>query len=101
MGEFWVAFPGSIRCAGTWSVRDPNPTIVIPVTCGARVRGEAIVTRQAGLMTGSALVALSNGRRGQFVFGDLTYNQAFGQVRMQTRSWIPIGESPDGTRVGC
>ncbi|KMO44872.1 hypothetical protein VQ03_00795 [Methylobacterium tarhaniae] len=65
------------------------------------MRGEAIVTRQAGLMTGSALVALSNGRRGQFVFGDLTYNQAFGQVRMQTRSWIPIGESPDGTRVGC
>jgi len=85
VGEFWVAFPGSIRCTGTWAVRDPNPTIVIPVTCGARVRGEAIVTRQAGFMTGSAIVALSNGQRGQFVFGDLTYEQAFGQGRVRTR----------------
>ncbi|GJD62132.1 hypothetical protein [Methylobacterium frigidaeris] len=85
LGEFWVAFPGSIRCTGTWSVRDPNPTIVMPVTCGARVRGEAIVTRQPGFMTGSAIVALSNGQRGQFVFGDLTYEQAFGQGRVRTR----------------
>ncbi|WP_056200302.1 hypothetical protein [Methylobacterium sp. Leaf123] len=85
VGEFWVAFPGSIRCSGTWSVRDPNPTIIIPVTCGARVYGEAIVTRQAGFMTGSAIVALSNGKRGQFVFGDLSYEQAFGQGRVRTR----------------
>ncbi|WP_207182330.1 hypothetical protein [Methylobacterium indicum] len=85
VGEVWVAFPGSMRCTGTWSVRDPNPTIVIPVTCGARVRGEAIVTRQAGFMTGSAIVALSNGQRGQFVFGSLTYEQAFGQGRVRTR----------------
>lgn len=85
IGDFWVAFPGSIRCTGTWSVRDPNPTIIIPVTCGARVHGEAIVTRQAGFMTGSAIVALSNGKRGQFVFGDLTYDQAFGQGRVRTR----------------
>lgn len=85
VGEFWVAFPGSIRCTGSWSVRDPNPTIVIPVACGSRLKGEAIVTRQAGLMTGSAIVALSNGQRGQFVFGDLTYEQAFGQGRVRTR----------------
>ena len=85
VGEFWVAFPGSIRCTGSWSVRDPNPTIVIPVTCGARVRGEAIVTRQAGFMTGSAIVALNNGQRGQFVFGELSYEQAFGQGRVRTR----------------
>jgi len=84
VGEFWVAFPGSIRCTGTWAVRDPNPTIVIPVTCGPRVHGEAIVTRQAGFMTGSAIVALSNGKRGQFVFGDLTYDQAFGMGRVRT-----------------
>ena len=85
VGEFWVAFPGSIRCSGTWAVRDQNPTIIIPVTCGARVHGEAIVTRQAGFMTGSAIVALSNGKRGQFVFGDVTYEQAFGQGRVRTR----------------
>ncbi|WP_288583002.1 hypothetical protein [uncultured Methylobacterium sp.] len=85
VGEFWVAFPGSIRCTGSWSVRDPNPTIVIPVTCGARVKGEAIVTRQAGFMAGSAIVALSNGQRGQFVFGDLSFDQAFGQGRVRTR----------------
>lgn len=85
VGEFWVAFPGSIRCTGSWSVRDPNPTIVIPVKCGARVRGEAIVTRQASFMTGSAIVGLSNGQRGQFVFGDLTYEQAFGQGRVRTQ----------------
>jgi hypothetical protein len=84
-GDFWAAFPDSMRCSGTWAVRDPNPTIVIPVSCGTRVRGEAIVTRQAGFMTGSAIVGLSNGQRGQFVFGDLTFEQAFGQGRVRTR----------------
>lgn len=83
-GELWVAFPGSMRCTGTWSVRDPNPTIIIPVSCGKRLRGEAIVTRQAGFMSGSAIVALNNGQRGQFVFGSLTYEQALGMGRVRT-----------------
>ncbi|WP_281287344.1 hypothetical protein [Methylobacterium terricola] len=43
------------------------------------------MTRQAGFMTGSAIVALSNGQRGQFVFGDLADEQAFGQGRARTR----------------
>jgi hypothetical protein len=84
VGEFWVQFPGSMRCTGTYAVRDPNPTIVVPVTCGSRIRREAVITRQADLMSGTAIVGLNNGKRGQFVFGNLTFEQAFGQGRVRT-----------------
>lgn len=40
--------------------------------------GEAVVTRQADLISGSAIVQLNDGTRGQFVFGDVTFEQAFG-----------------------
>lgn len=73
-----------MRCTGTYAVRDPNPTIVVPVTCGSRIRGEAVITRQADLMSGTAIVELNNGKRGQFVFGNLTFEQAFGQGRVRT-----------------
>lgn len=85
VGEFWVQFPGSMRCAGTYAVRDPNPTIVVPVTCGSKIRGEAVITRQADLMSGTAIVGLSNGKRGQFVFGNLRFEQVFGQGRVRTQ----------------
>ena len=80
-----MQFPGSMRCAGTYAVRDPNPTIVMPVSCSSRIRGEADITRQSDLMSGTAIVGLNNSKRGQFVFGNLTFEQAFGQGHVRTQ----------------
>lgn len=77
-GTFWVQFPGGPRCGGDYSVGDRNPTLVVPVACSDGKKGEAVITRQAGLMSGSAIVQLQDRTRGQFVFGDLTYSQTFG-----------------------
>jgi hypothetical protein len=81
-GTFWVQFPAGPRCSGDYNVRDPNPTIVVPVSCTDGRRGETVITRQAGLMSGTAIVALNDRTRGQFVFGDLTFSQAFGSGGM-------------------
>lgn len=77
-GEFWVQVPGAERCSGTYNVRDPNPTIVVPVSCGNGKRGEAVITRQADLVSGTAIVSLNDKTRGRFVFGRLTFDQVFG-----------------------
>lgn len=69
VSTFWVQIPGGARCLGQYNVRDTNPTLVVPVTCGATLRGEAVITRNADLMSGSAIVRLTNGKRGIFAFG--------------------------------
>ncbi len=78
-GTFWVKFPGGPRCGGDYNVRDTNPTLVVPVSCSNGKRGEAVITRQRDLMSGTAIVQLNDRSRGQFVFGDLTFEQAFGR----------------------
>lgn len=83
-GEFWVHFPGGARCSGEYAVNDPNPTLVVPVSCSDGRRGELVATRQPGLMSGTAIVRLNNGMRGQFVFGNLTFEQAFGSGKVRT-----------------
>lgn len=77
-GEFWVKIPGGARCSGTYNVRDPSPTLVVPVACTDGHTGEAVITRTPDLMSGSALVSLSGGLTGQFVFGNITFSQTFG-----------------------
>jgi hypothetical protein len=77
-GLFWVQVPAGAYCSGSWNVRDPNPTIVVPVRCDDGAKGEAVIARQPGFMSGSAIVALSNKKRGQFVFGNMTFEQTFG-----------------------
>jgi hypothetical protein len=78
IGRFWVQTPGGARCSGEYQVRDPSPALVVPGTCSDGKRGQIVITRTANLMSGSAIVRLSDGTRGQFVFGDLTYGQTFG-----------------------
>lgn len=82
VGVFWVKEPGGARCEGSYGVRNPNPTLVVPITCSDGATGEAVITRQPDLMSGSAIVALNNGRRGQVVFGNLRFEQAFGAAGM-------------------
>lgn len=78
VGTFWVQVPGGRRCSGEYSVRDPSPTLVVPVRCTDKRTGQVVITRQPGLMSGTAIVKLSDGTRGQFVFGDITFEQRFG-----------------------
>lgn len=77
-GAFWVQVPGGPRCSGTYNAHDPNPTLVVAGVCSDGKEADVVITRQADLMTGTAIVKLSDGRRGQFVFGNLTFDQAFG-----------------------
>lgn len=79
VGTFWVQIPGGARCTGDYQVRDPNPALVLQGKCSNGRQGQIVVTRTPDLMSGSAIVKLSDGTRGQFVFGNLTYGQAFGQ----------------------
>ncbi|WP_348935041.1 hypothetical protein [Aquabacter sp. CN5-332] len=37
-----------------------------------------MITRQMDLISGTAIVTLNDGTRGQFVFGNLRFDQAFG-----------------------
>lgn len=79
VGTFWVQTPGGARCTGEYQVRDRNPALVLAGKCSNGKQGQIVVTRTPDLMSGSAIVKLTDGTRGQFVFGNLTYSQAFGQ----------------------
>jgi hypothetical protein len=77
-GSFWVQVPGGVRCSGSYDANNTNPSIVAPVLCNDGRRGEAVITRQLNGLSGTAIVKLVDGTRGQFVFGDLRFDQAFG-----------------------
>ena len=77
-GTFWIQAPGSTRCEGRYNSLDSNPSIIVPVDCSGGATGEVVITRQMTGTGGTAIAKLSNGQTGQFVFGDLTYAQAFG-----------------------
>lgn len=70
----------ALQCGGAVSLS--KPTVVLPVTCDNGRRGQAIIARQADLVTGTAIVQVSNGSRGQFIF--VTFEQAFGAGRART-----------------
>lgn len=84
VGKFWIQVPGGARCSGEYQVRDPNPALVLAGKCSNGKQGQIVVTRAPDLMSGSAIVKLTDGTRGQLVFGNLTYGQAFGQGGVAT-----------------
>jgi len=53
--------------------------VTMAVTCSDGRRGEAVVTRQLDRVSGTVIVTLNDGSRGQFVFGNLTYENYFGR----------------------
>jgi hypothetical protein len=77
-GTFWVQAPAGLRCEGTYDSLDTNPSIIVPVKCTGGISGEVVIARRIGRGSGTAIAKLSNGQTGQFVFGDLTFEQAFG-----------------------
>jgi pectin methylesterase-like acyl-CoA thioesterase len=78
VGKFLVQTPGGVRCYGEFQVRDPSPALVVLGKCSNGKSGQIVIARTANLMSGSAIVRLSDGTRGPFVFGDLPSGQAFG-----------------------
>ena len=77
-GDFWVQAPGGLRCSGQYDASIMEPTIVIPVQCSDGAAGEVVATRRVGTGGGVAIAKLKDGRTGQFVFGNLTFEQAYG-----------------------
>jgi len=89
-GNFWIKIPGGPRCDGTYDAFSSAPTIVVPATCDDGRAGEVIITRQLNMTSGTAIAQLEDGTRGQFVFGDLTFEQAFGTGGASTPGRIQI-----------
>ena len=50
-----MQIPAGAYCSGSWNVRDPDPTIVVKVMCDDGVKGEAVIARQPGFMSGTAI----------------------------------------------
>ena len=83
-GDFWVQIPGGMKCGGDYDALNTQPTIVVPVWCGDGRKGEAVITRQMDMVSGTAIVSLTDGTKGQFVFGNIKFDQAFGTARATT-----------------
>ena len=77
-GTFWVQAPGGARCSGKYDSLTHTPSMVVPVRCTDGRTGQAIIARQANMMGGTVISELDDGTRAQFVFGNLTYEQAYG-----------------------
>ncbi len=77
-GTFSVATIEGLSCNGTYDSLDRAPTISAPVVCNDGRTGNLLVTRTLDGVSGTVVGKLSDGTRGQFVFGNLTFEQAFG-----------------------
>jgi len=54
------------------------PTIEAPVNCNDGRTGRLLITRTMDMVSGTVIGQLSDGTQGRFVFGNLTFDQAFG-----------------------
>lgn len=84
IGTFWVQTPRGSRCSGSYNPLDTNPTIVSRVYCDDGRSGEVVISRQLDGLSGTAIVSLNDGASGQFVFGNIKFDQAFGDGRAST-----------------
>ncbi len=83
-GTFYVLTPRGLRCEGTYDSLSTAPTITAPVRCTDGRTGTLIITRSMDLLSGTVIGELSDGTPAQFVFGNLSYGQAFGVGGAQT-----------------
>ncbi len=84
-GSFFAMTPRGLRCEGTYDSLTTEPTLSVPIRCNDGRTGNLIITRQLNGISGTAIGRLSDGTLGQFVFGDLTFDQAFGGSGASTR----------------
>lgn len=89
-GDFWVQAPAGLKCSGEYDPFDTNPTIVVPIKCTNGKTGEIVITRQLDGLSGTAIAKLSDGTEGQFVFGNLKFDQAFGSGTASTAGTVVV-----------
>ncbi|WP_371398887.1 hypothetical protein [Marinovum algicola] len=77
-GTFFVLTTRGLRCEGTYDSLSRQPTITADVACNDGRTGTMILTRSMNQLSGTAIGRLNDGTQGQFVFGDITFDQAFG-----------------------
>lgn len=77
-GTFFVSTASGLRCEGTYDSLSRAPTIEAPVTCSDGRSGRLVITRTMNMVSGTVIGQLNDGTPGRFVFGDLTFDQAFG-----------------------
>jgi hypothetical protein len=65
----------SVKCSGTYDLKDRRPTIILPVKCSDGRTGQAVVTRAPDLMSASGRVKLSDGSTGRMVVGTIRKQQ--------------------------
>lgn len=83
-GAFWVATTRGLRCEGSYDSKSRDPTITAPVTCNDGRTGNLIITRTLDGVSGTVIGRLSDGTESRFVFGNLSFDQAFGGSGSQT-----------------
>jgi hypothetical protein len=59
----------SVKCSGTYDLKDRRPTITLPVKCSDGRTGQAEVTRAPDLMSGWGKVKMSDGSTGRLAIG--------------------------------
>lgn len=77
-GTFYVVTLEGLRCDGTYDAFSTEPTIQSSVSCNDGRSGVLLITRDAKLTSGIASGRLNDGTSGRFVFGDISFEQAFG-----------------------
>lgn len=76
-GTFFILNTDGLRCDGTYDALTEAITITAPVKCNDGRTGTAIITRKSNLISGTVIARLSDGTTGEFVFGDIPFDQEF------------------------
>jgi hypothetical protein len=77
-GMFYIDVPGGGRCSGAYDSLNRDPVLTLRIECDDGRTGQITVTRKPDLINGVAVGTLSDGTRGQFVFGrNISYDAEF------------------------
>lgn len=85
-GSFYVVTARGLRCDGSYDPLSTEPTLQSAIACNDGRTGNLIITRQMDMLSGTAIGRLSDGTEGQFVFGNITFDQAFGGGSVRTNT---------------
>jgi hypothetical protein len=86
-GTFSVSTLSGLTCQGTYDSLDSNPSITAPASCSDGRSGTLLIARNTMTGGGTVIGRLNDGTDARFVFGNLTFNQAFGGTASQTNPY--------------
>ncbi|MEX0281330.1 MAG: hypothetical protein AB3N13_09105 [Arenibacterium sp.] len=76
-GTFQVQNTSGLVCTGNYDANTTAITITAQTTCNDGRHGNAIITRKTNLVSGTVIVRLNDGATGEFVFGNLSFDEEF------------------------